>query len=126
MILIHQLISFTRVGVLCNTSRQSLETLKDWELQQLMEDLPTGHHTLQAACTPQKSQPTPWGKPLGSSNFNENDQEVTFPRGGGWVPPRQLTPAPVQPDEEWVPQDHLLSLQGLLQQIWMWGDSLIH
>ena len=60
---------------------------------------------LQAACTPSNPQPTPWGKPSGSSNFDKDDQEVTFPRGGGWVPLAQPfpTPAPVQPDGGWAP-----------------------
>ena len=56
---------------------------------------------------PSNPQPTPWGEPSGSGNLNRDDQEVTFPRGGGWVPPRQPSPAPVlaQPDGGWVPQE---------------------
>ena len=71
-----------------------------------MEDL----HQEIALCglhaPPSNPQPTPWGKSSGSSNFDEDDQEVTFQRGGGWVPLRQPspTPAPVQPDGGWVPQ----------------------
>ena len=54
----------------------------------------------------------PWGHPAGSGDANADDQEVTFPRGGGWVPPGQpfqwggwvppvqpfQPPAPIQPD----------------------------
>ena len=32
---------------------------------------------------------TPWGNPMGNGNPDVDDQEVTFPRGGGWVPPEQ-------------------------------------
>ena len=66
--------------------------------------------SLSGDCTsnapPSNPQPTPWGKPSGSGNFNEDDMEVTFPRGGGWVPLRQPSPTPalVQPDWGWVPQ----------------------
>ena len=65
-----------------------------------------GDCNLQAACTPRNPQPTPWGEPSGSSNLNGDDQEVTFPRGGGWIPPRQPSPAPAptQPDGGWAPQ----------------------
>ena len=47
----------------------------------------------------------PGVKPSGRGNFNEDDQKVTFPRGGGWIPPGQPspTPAPVQPDGRLVP-----------------------
>ena len=64
-----------------------------------------GDHTLQAACTSSNQQSAPWGKPSGSSNYQEDDLEVTFPRGGGWDPPGQPppTPAPVLPDGGWVP-----------------------
>ena len=52
-------------------------------------------------------QPTPWGETSGGSNFDEDDPEVTFPRGGGWVPLRQPspTPAPARPDGGWVPAE---------------------
>ena len=47
----------------------------------------------------------PWGHPSGSRNAKEGDQEVTFPRGGGWVPPGQPSPSPtpMQLDGGWVP-----------------------
>ena len=72
--------------------------LTDKELCQLMEDLhqEVALHELHAP--PSNPQPTPWGEPLGRGNFDEDDPEVTLPRGGGWVPPRQLSPAPVGPD----------------------------
>ena len=67
---------------------------------------PSGDCTLQAECTPSNPQPTPCGKSSGSGNFDEDDTEVTFPRGGGWVPPRQLSPTPAlaQLEGGWVPQ----------------------
>ena len=36
----------------------------------------------------------PWGNPVGNGDPNPDDQEVTFPRGGWWVP----TCCPAQPD----------------------------
>ena len=44
--------------------------------------------------------------PAGSGDPNADDQEVTFLRGEGWVPPGQLfqPPAPAQPDGGWAPQ----------------------
>ena len=70
-----------------------------------MEDLCQDIALHEEHAPPSNPQTTPWGKHSGSSNFNEDDQEVTFPRGGGWVPPGQPspTPAPVQPDGRWVP-----------------------
>ena len=49
------------------------------ELWQLMEDLcqETALHEQHAPLS--NPQLTPWGKPLGSGNFDEDDQEVTFP-----------------------------------------------
>ena len=69
----------------------------------------SGDHTSQAACTPSDPQPTHWAEPSGSNNFNGDDQEVTFPREGKWVPQRQPSPAPVpaQSDGGWVPQGPL-------------------
>ena len=71
-----------------------------------MEDLHQEIALFKQYVPPSNPQPTPLGKPSGNSNFDEDDQEVTFPRGGGWVPPRQPSPTPalVQPDGGWVPQ----------------------
>ena len=82
-----------------------LGDLTDQELWQLMEDLHQEIALHKQHAPPSNPQPTPWGKPSGSSNFNEDDQEVTFPRGGGWVPPGQQSPTPglVQPDGGWAP-----------------------
>ena len=86
MTLIHQLVTLTRVGVLCDASRQSLETSQTGNCNNSWRS-PTGDCTSWAACTPPAiPQPTPWGKPSDSGNFSKDDQEVTFPRGGGWVP----------------------------------------
>ena len=82
-----------------------LGDLADRELWQLMEDLQQiTLHELHAP--PYDPQPTPWGQPSGDGNFNEDDWEVTFLRGGGWVPPRQPSPTPAPaPDGGWVPQE---------------------
>ena len=82
MTILHQLVTLTRVGILCDTSRQSLETCRSGTAA-TCGGSPSGDHTLQAAHPPSNPQPTPWGKSSGSSNFDEDDQEVTFPRGGG-------------------------------------------
>ena len=79
----------------------------DQELWQLMEDLHQKIALHDQHAPPSNPKQTLWGKPSGSSNFDEDDQEVTFPQGGGWVPPRQPSPtlALVQPDGGWVPQE---------------------
>ena len=52
---------------------------------------------------PEIPPPTPWGNPLGNGDPDVDDWEVTFLRGGGWVPPEQpFWPlAPAQPDGGW-------------------------
>ena len=47
-----------------------------------------------------------WRNPAGSGDPNADDQEVTFPRVGGWVPSGQpfQPPAPTWPDGGWPPQ----------------------
>ena len=102
--------------------------LADREMQQLMEDLQQEIALCELHAPPSNPQSTPWGKPSGSGNYQEDDLEVTFPRGGGWDPPGQPppTPAPVQPDGGWLPPGPPPQPQGLLWQIWMWGISLIH
>ena len=42
-------------------------------------------------CAPQLPPPNDWAHPSGSQEPKEDDQEVTFPGGGGWDPPRQPT-----------------------------------
>ena len=73
-----------------------LGNLADEELHQLMEDLCQEIALCKLHVPPSNPQPTLWGEPSGNGNLNGDDQEVTFPRGGGWVPPRQpsLAPAP--------------------------------
>ena len=72
-----------------------LGDLANHELCQLVEDL---HQeiTLCELNAPPRSipAPMPWGHPSGSRNAKEGDQEVTFPRGGGWVSPGQPSPSP--------------------------------
>ena len=43
---------------------------------------------------------------MGNGDPDADDQEVTFLRGGGWVPPEQpfQPPAPAQPDGGWEPR----------------------
>ena len=100
----HHLVTLTGVGVLCNASRQSLETSQTRNCGNLWR-ISTRRSHFASCMHPQHSSTTPWGKSSGSGNFNEDDKEVTFPRGGGWVPPRQpsTTPAPAQPEGGWVP-----------------------
>ena len=52
---------------------------------------------MQIDCVPQQPPPNEWVYPLGSREPKEDDQEVTFPGGGRWDPPRQPTPVPEQP-----------------------------
>ena len=70
-----------------------LGNLTDHELCQLVEDIhqEITHHELNAP--PRSPAPTPWGQPSGSGNDKEGAQEVTFLRGGGWVPPGQPSPS---------------------------------
>ena len=78
MTLIHQWVTLTGVGVLCNTSRQSLKTSKtrncgnSWRISVRRLHFVSSMH-------PQQS----------STNSLPN-----FPRGGGWVPLRQPSPTP--------------------------------
>ena len=67
---------------------------------------PQGDCTLRSKCTPQKPTTNPLGKPYGNGDPDVDNWEVTFLRGGGWVPPEQpfQPPAPAQPDEGWEPR----------------------
>ena len=100
-----------------------LGNLADHELHQLMEDLCQVIALCELNAPPRSPPPMPWGHPSGRRNPNEDDQEVTFPRGGGWVPLGQPSPspAPAWPDGGWAPQDHLLNPHFLLNLIQMWG-----
>ena len=83
-----------------------LGNLADQELCQLMEDPFWEVALCQLNAPPRSPPPTPWGNPTGSGDPNADDQEVTFPREGGWVPPGQpyQPPAPTWPDGGWAPQ----------------------
>ena len=96
-------------GVTQHCLQAELGNLTDQELQQLMEDLYQEITLCKLHASPSNPQPTPWEEPSGSGNLNGDDQEVTFPRGRGWVPPRQPSPdpVPVQPDGGWVPRGPL-------------------
>ena len=83
-----------------------LGNLTDHELHQLWEDL-CQEVALHELNTPSRSPPpTLWETPARAGDPDEGDQEVTFPRGGGWDPPGHPTPptAPTWPDGGWVPQ----------------------
>ena len=70
-------------------------TLQDQELHQLMEDLHQEITLCELHAPPAILNQLLGGKPSGSGTFDGDDPEVTFPRGGGWVPPRQPSPTPV-------------------------------
>ena len=55
--------------------------LTDRELWQLVEDLQQEIALCELHAPASNPQPTPLGKPSGSSNYQEDDPEVTFPRG---------------------------------------------
>ena len=52
-----------------------------------------GNCTMQNTCAPSNPPPNEWVCPMGSREPEEDDQEVTFPGGGRWGPPRQPTPS---------------------------------
>ena len=82
-----------------------LGDLTDRELWQLMEYLQQEIALCELHAPPSNLQPTPWGKPSGSGNYQKDDLEVTFPRGGSWGPLGQPSPtlAPEGPGGGWVP-----------------------
>ena len=86
--------------------QMDLGNLADQELHQLMKDLHQAVTFCELNAPPRRPPPMPWGNPAGSRDPNANDQEVTFLRGGGWVPLGQpfQPPAPTQPDGGWAPQ----------------------
>ena len=86
--------------------KANLGNLRGNELQQLMEELCREITLWELNATPPSNPPqTLWGNPMGSGDPDANDWEVTFPRGGGWVPPEPpfWPPAPTQPDGGWEP-----------------------
>ena len=84
-----------------------LGNLADCELHQLVEDLCQEIAHCELHAPPRSPPPMPWGHQSGSGNPNKDDQEVTFLRGGRWVPLGQPSPSPspAQPDGGWVPQE---------------------
>ena len=89
-----------------NHLQADLGDLANHKLQQLMEDLHWEVALYELNALPRSPPPMPWGNPVGNGNPNADDQEVTFPKRGGWVPPGQpfQLPAPVKPDGGWAPQ----------------------
>ena len=67
-----------------------------------MEDLHQEITLCELNPPPRSPPPTPWGNPVGSRDPDADDQEVTFLRGGGWVPPGQPSQPPTQLDGGWV------------------------
>ena len=63
-------------------------------MNQLLEDLCQEITHCELNAHPRSPPPMPWEHPSGSGNPNEDDQEVTFLRGGGWVPLGQPSPSP--------------------------------
>ena len=88
-----------------------LGDLVDDELHQLMEDLHWEVTLHELNTSPRSHPPIPWGNPVGNGDPNTDDQEVTFLRGGGWVPVGQpFQPlAPTKPDGGGFPWDSLLN-----------------
>ena len=63
----------------------NLGDLVDEELCQLMEDLHQEVTLHELNAHPRSPPSRPWENPLGNRNPNQDDQEVTFLRGGGWA-----------------------------------------
>ena len=75
-----------------------LGDLDNHELHQLVEDLMQEIAQCKIHVPPSNPPPNEWVCPLGSRDPKEDDQEVTFPGGRRWGPPRQVTP-PVEPEQ---------------------------
>ena len=88
------LVTLTGVGVLCNALQAELGDLAERDLQQLMEDLQWEIALCKLHAPLSISNQLPWGKPLWSSNYWEDEPEVTFPRGEGGIPWDQPPPTP--------------------------------
>ena len=105
----------------------NLGDLADDELWQLMEDL-CQEVTLRELNTPQRLTTDTLGNPVRNSDPDVDNQEVTFPRGGGWEPRGQhfhplLTYNQVEGGN---PEDSLLTPQHLLNPMRMWGGLSTH
>ena len=96
----------TQVGEPHNTSRQMLGISWIMSWQQLMEELCREIVLWELNTHPRNPPQTPWGNPMGNGDPDVDDQEVTFLRGGGWVPLEQpfWPPTHAQPDGGWVPR----------------------
>ena len=70
-----------------------LGDLANHELDQLIEDLTLEIVQCKIHMPPSNPPPNKWVHPSGSREPKEDDQEVTFPGGGRWGPPRQPTPS---------------------------------
>ena len=113
-------------------SRETLQCLQvnlgdlvDEELCQLMEDL-CQEVTLHELDAPLRSPPPrPWENTLGSGSPHQDDQEVTFPRGGGGFPQTQDNHSNHKPlhnqTEDGFHRDHFLHPQLLPNLMRMWG-----
>ena len=96
-----------------------LSDLNNHELCQLMTDL-SQEFAQHGLVVPPAAPPNDWACPSGSREPKEDDQEVTFPGGGGWDPPRQ--PTPEQPAGVGFLLDHPKGHHVLHQQDLIWGN----
>ena len=92
MTLIDQLVTLTRVGVLHDASRQSLVTLQTRNCGNLWR-ISIRRSNFSSCMHPQQSSINSLGwTSQGAVILMGMTQEVTFPKVGGWVPPRQSSP----------------------------------
>ena len=88
-----------------------------------MEDLCQEVTLHELNAPPSSSPPTPHRNSARNGDPDADDQEVTFLRGGGWVPqdnPSNLL-LPHSQMEDGLHRDHLLNPRLLLSLVQMWG-----
>ena len=83
------------------TLHQLQVNLGNAELWKLMEDLCQEVELRELNTPPRDPPPAPWGNLVGNRNPSEDDQEVTFLRGGGWEPRGQPIWPPAPHSTRW-------------------------